>query len=156
MKGLINNEMIALITIDICTISNGQFHRNLRDKIRIFSALRTCSDDSRTILRQHFIATRFCRNIVHFAHDIATVLYSKKRPDPNLNKYPSNFYPLTPNFLSPYPNPYRNPYPNIYPNPYPNIYPNPCITHALNHTLRPKPCITHTETQTLAHAQTIP
>ena len=63
----------------------------------------------------HYIATRFCRNIVRFAHDIATVLYSEKRLDPNLNKYSSNFYPLTPEFLSP--------------------YPNPCITHALNHTL---------------------
>ena len=36
---------------------------------------------SRTILRQHFIATRFCRNIVHFAHDVAIVLYFEKKPD---------------------------------------------------------------------------
>ena len=56
---------------------------------------------------------------MRFAHDIATVLYSEKRPDPNLNKYSSNFYPLTPEFLSPYPNPYP--------------YPNPCITHTHTH-----------------------
>ena len=81
------------------------------------------------MLRQHYIATRFCRNIVRFAHDIATVLYSEKRPDPNFNNNSSNFYPLTPEFLSPYPNPYP--------------YPNPCITHALNYTL------THTPTHAL-------
>ena len=62
-------------------------------------------------------------------HYIATVLYSEKRPDPNFNNNSSNFYPLTPEFLSPYPNPYP--------------YPNPCITHALNYTL------THTPTHAL-------
>ena len=59
------------------------------------------------ILSQY--STVSCHNIVHFAYDIVTVLYSENGLDPNLNKYLSNFYPLTLEFLSLYPNPYPCP-----------------------------------------------